>query len=76
MKLLSSLVSRGPGYLFRGLREGSPGIFLLGLALSVVRLGQRRKAPKPYSIKLKAGESIALRISKPGSAPVSYRVDA
>ena len=76
MRVTSRLIGKGPSYLFRGLREGDVAFFALGAALVLIRLGRRNRGKQKASITLKAGESVALRVTRPGADPVAYRIDA
>lgn len=74
MKLATGLVGRGPTYLFRGLRKGDVGLFSLGVVLMLVRLRRWNRSRPVTTLTLKAGESVALRVTRRGADPVSYRI--
>ncbi len=74
--MLARLIGRGPVYLFRGLREGDVALFAAGALLAFMRLNRRSRETKKTSIKLKAGQSVALRVTRAGADPVSYQIDA
>jgi hypothetical protein len=75
MKLSVILAKRGPTYFFRGLREGNPVLFLFGIFLTVVRISGKRRSKKPIKIKIKPGQSVILRVTRPGSEEATYRID-
>ena len=74
--MLSRLLKNGPTYLFRGLREGDIALFAVGALLGLMRLNRRSRSKKAPSFDLRAGESVALRVTRPGADPVTYQIDA
>ncbi len=68
---------RGVRYLFQGLREGRWPLILVGLTVLVVRFNKRWRpaGPRVARARLTAGQSVGLRVSRPGEAPVAFRVD-
>lgn len=67
----------GARYLLRGLREGRLPLIVLGLAILTVRFGKlwRPGRSRVASVPVEAGRPVALRLSRPGEAPVTFRMD-
>ena len=76
MSIISRLVPKGAKYLFRGLREGDVALLAVGTILMLIRFGRRTRSTKVTTVTLKAGESVALRVTRSGADPVAYRIDA
>ena len=74
--MISKLFSSGTRYLFRGLRTGDVPLFVLGFLMAFAQRAKKRRGGTVTSLKLKAGQSAALRVTRPGAAPVTYRIDA
>ena len=74
--MISRLLSSGTRYLFRGLRTGDVPLFILGFLMAFVQRARKRRGGKVSSLNLKAGQSAALRVTRPGAEPVTYRIDA
>ncbi len=66
----------GVRYLFQGLREGRWPLILVGLTVLVTRFNKRwmPAGSRVVKVRLKAGQSVGLRVSRPGDAPVTFRV--
>ena len=61
---------------FKALRQGDVPLVFLGAALLLLRLSRRKRKSKATSLTLEAGESVALRVTRAGADPVTYRLDA
>ena len=71
-------VRRGARYLFQGLREGRWPLILLGLTVLVARFNKRCR---PYrsrvaTVRVKPGQTVGLRVSRPGEASATFRVES
>ena len=68
---------RGAHYLFQGLREGRWPLILVGLTVLVARFNKRWRpaGSRAAAVRMKTGQSVGLRVSRPGEAPVTFRVD-
>ena len=69
---------RGARYLFQGLREGKSPLILVGLIVLVARFNRRWR---PYrsrvtTVRVRPGQTVGLRVSRPGEAPATFRVDS
>ncbi len=69
---------RGGRYVLRGLREGRMSLVAFGILMVVGRMALRwrRRDRKVAGVRLEPGSSVALRVSRPGEDPVTFRVDA
>ncbi|MCE2529132.1 MAG: hypothetical protein J4G11_04610 [Acidimicrobiia bacterium] len=69
---------RGARYLFQGLREGRWPLILVGLTVLVARFNRRwrRAGSRVASVRVKTGQSVGLRVFRPGETPAAFRVDA
>ena len=76
MGLRTVLLGRGATYLFRGLREGDVRVFALGAALLLLKLARRTKPAELPTLRLRPGQSVALRVIRGDEDPVEYRIDA
>lgn len=67
---------RGARYLFQGLREGRWPLILVGLTVLVARVNRRWRpdGSRVATVRVKADEAVGLRVSRPGEAPVTFRV--
>jgi len=74
--MLNRILGIGPAQFFKGLRQGDVPLMFLGATLLLIRLSRRKRNSKATSLTLKAGESVALRVTSPGADPVIYRLDA
>ena len=74
--MISRLLSSGTRYLFRGLRTGDVPLFVVGFLMAFAQRTRKRRGAKVTSLTLKAGQSAALRVTRPGADPVTYRIDA
>ena len=68
---------RGAHYFFKGLREGRWPLILVGLTVLVARFNKRWRpaGARVAAVRMKTGRSVGLRVSRPGEAPVTFRVD-
>ena len=68
---------RGAHYFFQGLREGRWPLILVGLTVLVARFNKRWRpgGSRVAAVRVKAGQSVGLRVSRPGEEPVTFRVD-
>ena len=69
---------RGARYLFRGFREGSLPLILVGLTALVARFNKRWRPDRSRvaTVRTAPGETVGLRVSRPGEAPMTFRVDS
>ena len=68
---------RGARYVLRGLQDGRMSLAALGVFMILGRLAtRRRRGTKVADVRLKPGSSVALRVSRPGDDPVTFRVDS
>ena len=69
---------RGARYLFQGLRQGRWPLILVGLTVLVARFNKccRPDASRVATVRVKPGQSLGLRVSRPGEAPTTFRVDS
>ena len=74
--MIAWLIRRGPMLFFRGLRRGDIPAFAFGGVLLLLRWSRRNRETRVTKITLRAGQSAALRVTRPGAAPVAYRIDA
>ena len=74
--MFNRIIGIGPAHFFKGLRQGDVPLVFLGAALLLLRLSRRKRKSKVTSLMLEAGESVALRVTRPGADPVTYRLDA
>ena len=74
--MIARLLSSGTRYLFRGLRTGDVPLFAMGFVLAFAQRAKKRRKGKVTSLKLRAGQSAALRVTRPGAEPVTYLIEA
>ena len=68
---------RGARYALRGLQEGRMSLVALGVFMILGRLATRRRpGTRVAGLRLDPGSSAALRVSRPGDDPVTFRVDS
>jgi len=70
--------SRGARYLFQGLREGKSPLVLVGLIVLVAWFNKRWRPDRSRvaTVRVKPGQTLGLRVSRPGEAPATFRVDS
>ena len=51
-------------------------MLVFGALLLVWRLSRRKRRSKTASVNVKPGQSVALRVTRAGADPVTYRIDA
>jgi len=73
---MGRLLAQGSRMLFRGLRTGDVPLFAFGFLLVFVRRARASRRKKLTSLTLRAGQSAALRVTRGGADPVTYRIDA
>ena len=68
--------TRGILYVFRGLWQGRSSVTAMGVFIIVYRLviGSRRRGGRSVRMRLKPGDSVGLRVSRPGDDPVTFRL--
>jgi len=68
---------RGARYLFQGLREGRWPLILVGLTVLVARFNRRWRpsGSRVATVRVKTGQSVGLRVYRPGETPAAFRVD-
>jgi len=68
---------RGIRDLFQGLREGKPLLILAGLVVLVARFNKRWRPDRSRvaTVRVKPGQTVGLRVSRPGKAPATFRVE-
>ena len=76
MKLPAMSTRRGVLYVLRGLRQGRPSVIAMGVLIVLSRfvMGSRRRGGRSVNVKLAPGESVGLRVNRPGDDPVNFRV--
>ena len=69
---------RGVRYLFQGLREGKSPLILVGLIVLLARFNKRWRPDRlrVATVRVEPGEAVGLRVSRPGEAPATFRVES
>lgn len=76
MKLPTMTARSGFRYVIRGLRQGRHSLIVMGVLMILSRLVTRRRqhGGRVVNVKLAPGETVGLRVSRPGDDPITFRV--